>query len=116
MAQMTNALRHEYHALYDSCITSPGHSAEVAAAVKKMKANRRRYQAVGKPLRIPWYVVAVIHAMEGSLSFSTHLHNGDPLTSRTVNAPAGRPPRGQPPFKWEQSARDALTFDNFASW
>src|SRR5258708_31039884 len=53
--------------------------------------------------------------MGSGLSFNRHLHNGDPLTARTVQVPAGRPPDGQPPFTWEQSAVDALTFEGFAN-
>jgi lysozyme family protein len=44
-------------------------------------------------------------------NFNRHLHNGDPLTSRTVHVPAGRPKSGTPPFTWEQSAVDALAYD-----
>ncbi len=116
MATLTNALRNEYQALYDSCVIGKGHAAEIAATVKKVKQNRKRYEAVGKPLGIPWYVVGLIHAMEGSLSFTTHLHNGDPLTARTVHVPTGRPTTGNPPFTWEQSARDALGYEGFGSW
>ena len=46
--------------------------------------------------------------MESSQSFHKHLHNGDPLTARTVQQPPGRPKNGSPPFTWEQSAADAL--------
>ena len=45
------------------------------------------------------------------MSFSRHLHNGDPLKARTVNVPSGRPPIGQPPFKFDDSAVDALRVD-----
>src|SRR6185503_1942949 len=57
----------------------------------------------------------MIHEMEGGLNFATHLHNGDPLTHRTVQVPAGRPPNGLPPFQWEESAIDALTLEGFAA-
>ena len=50
--------------------------------------------------------------MESSLNFKRHLHNGDPLTARTVHVPSGRPRQGDPPFTWEQSAADALTLRN----
>jgi hypothetical protein len=46
--------------------------------------------------------------MEASQNFKAHLHNGDPLTARTVQVPAGRPKKGKPPFSWEESAADAL--------
>jgi len=83
----------------------------VVAVVTKIVTNRPRYEAVQTKTNVPWYIVAVIHSMEGSLNFKTHLHNGDPLTARTVHVPKGRP-KGTPPFKWEDSAVDALEFDN----
>lgn len=52
--------------------------------------------------------------------FLYHLHCGDPLTGRTVNVPKGRPkfnpggniepPSKTNPYKWEESAIDALRF------
>jgi lysozyme family protein len=56
-------------------------------------------------------MIGVIHAMEGGFNFAGHLHNGDPLTSRTKNGPRHRPQTGTPPFVWEDSAVDALTVD-----
>src|SRR4030095_4461647 len=64
---------------------------------------------------VPWYVIGIIHEMEGGLNFSTHLHNGDPLTARTVQVPAGRPPTGGRPLPVEESAIDALTLEAFHS-
>src|SRR5213079_2695454 len=77
----------------------------------KIIANRQRYEQVEQATKVPWYVVAVIHSLEGSLKFTTHLHNGDPLTAKTVHVPKGRP-AGTPPFRWEDSAADALEFDH----
>jgi hypothetical protein len=54
--------------------------------------------------------------MEASLVFTAHLHNGDPLTARTIHVPSGRPLTGQPPFTWEESATDALSFSHKAEW
>jgi lysozyme family protein len=65
---------------------------------------------------VPWYVIAVIHNMECGLDFTEHLHNGDPLTRRTINDPPGRPKTGQPPFAWEVSALDALQYDGLTTW
>ena len=53
----------------------------------------------------------VIHSLEAGLSFARHLHNGDPLSARTVQVPRGRPLADEPPFTWEQSAADALTME-----
>jgi hypothetical protein len=36
---------------------------------------------------------------------------GDPLTARTSNEPAGRPRAGNPPFLWSESAADAVCYD-----
>jgi len=114
--QLTTSLSREYQRLYDSCQIHQERRAAVDAIVARLKANRARYEAVGKPLGIPWYVVAVIHTMETGIDFTRHLHNGDPLTARTVHVPAGRPPKGKPPFTWEQSAQDALACQGFTSW
>jgi uncharacterized protein (TIGR02594 family) len=57
---------------------------------------------------VPWYVVGLIHSLESDFDFTTHLHNGDPLTARTKQEPAGRPANGSPKFTWAESALDAL--------
>lgn len=66
------------------------------------------YTDVERKTRVPWWVVAALHARESDQDFSKHLHNGDPLTARTVHVPSGRPAQGSPPFTWQQSAIDAL--------
>jgi lysozyme family protein len=108
---LTPKLKQEYEDLFASCVISEAKRSAVVAVVTKIVTNRPRYEAVQTKTNVPWYIVAVIHSMEGSLNFKTHLHNGDPLTARTVHVPKGRP-KGTPPFKWEDSAVDALEFDN----
>lgn len=105
----TPALQAEYVDLFTGCVVSPGKAGSVDGLVDKLASNRDRYEAVGSGLGIPWFLIAVIHNMESSQSFKGHLHNGDPLTARTWQVPAGRPASGNPPFTWEQSATDALT-------
>src|SRR2546426_3780207 len=102
----TSSLRDEYQELFDSCHVRPERATEVNGLVKKVAQNRERYDGVGAPLGIPWYFVGVIHGMEASFDFTRHLHNGDPLTARTVQEPPNRPASGQPPFTWEESATD----------
>ena len=63
------------------------------------------------PNAMPWIFPALLHVMESNLDFTTHLHNGDSLKRRTVNAPAGRPVKGTAPFTWLESALDALRYD-----
>src|SRR2546428_237236 len=108
MPSLTPTLRKEYQALFDTCDIRPQRQPEVATLVTQITQNKARYDTIANATGIPWYVVGVIHSMESSLHFSTHLHNGDPLTKRTVHVPQGRPVSGAPPFAWEESALDAL--------
>lgn len=64
---------------------------------------------------VPWFIIAVIHQLEASGNFNTHLHNGNPLSAKTTDVPKNRP-LGDPPFTWEESAQDALTFDGLNNW
>lgn len=107
-------LRQEYTDLFNSCvINKPLPVQEVVDAILKSKA---RYDAVSKTSNIPWFVIAVIHNMECSLNFRQHLHNGDPLNKKTVNVPKDRPPGWDGKGTWEESALDALSYDNLTSW
>ena len=108
MPSLTPALRGEYQTLFDTCDIRPQRQQAVATLVTQMAQNQARYDVIATATGIPWYVVGVIHNMEASLNFRTHLHNGDPLTQRTVHVPQGRPVSGAPPFTWEDSALDAL--------
>ncbi len=112
---LTAALRAEYDRLFESCVIRPERAAAVDAIVAKLQAQQTRYQQAGQSLRIPWYFVALIHNMEASLDFTRHLHNGDPLSARTVQVPKGRPKTGAPPFTWEFSAADALSMKGLSA-
>src|SRR5436309_2013959 len=114
--QLTPTLRNEYVLLWESCLVKPNRVAAASSLGAKVNANRARYETVGKPLGVPWFVVGAIHALESGLDFTRHLHNGDPLTARTTHVPAGRPKTGKPPFTWEQSAIDALRGQGLAAW
>ena len=105
---LTPALRADYEQLFQSCVIRPTRLAEVDATADRLVANRARYETVTASTGVPWPVVAVVHNMEASLTFTSHLHNGDPLTARTVQVPKGCPRTGRPPFTWEVSAGDAL--------
>ena len=106
--RFTPTLSDEYQRLFDRCQIRSERAREVNGIVNKVTQHRERYQGVGEPLDVPWYFVGVIHGMEASFNFKCHLHNGDPLTGRTVQEPPNRPATGQAPFTWEDSARDAL--------
>jgi lysozyme family protein len=113
---LSAALRHEYQTLFDGCIIDPARMRDVDRLIERIAAASTRYDAVAQPLRIPWQLIGVIHCMEASLNFGTHLHNGDPLTARTRQVPKGRPKDGSPPFTWEASAEDALRLAGLDRW
>lgn len=97
-----------YRALWDSAVVREEWAAPARAMAEKMVAHQGRYAAAVAGTSTPWWFVAVLHGMECGLCFDRHLHNGDPLSARTVRRPAGLPAVGAPPFTWEESARDAL--------
>ena len=111
-----HALRPEYERLFANCKVLAEQRMNVGALVNRVFAHRPRYEAVGKPLGTPWWIIGALHAMESELDFRTHLHNGDPLTQRTVQEPSGYPKEGNPPFTWEFSATDALKLHGFHVW
>lgn len=113
--ELTPALREEYASLFASCETTKATIVRVTWA--RIVSDRDVYTLVGDTAGgMPWFVVGVLHMMEASGSFRTHLHNGDPLTERTVHVPRGRPATGTPPFSWHDSAVDALRFERFDAW
>jgi lysozyme family protein len=109
----TPDLRREYRRLFRTATVRPERKALVKQIADSLAAHKSRYQRAGDPIGVPWWFVAIIHSLEASQNFHTHLHNGDPLSHQTVHVPAGRP-LGDPPFTWVESARDALTFDGLA--
>lgn len=106
-------LKPEYERLFNTCEIKPSKFAEIDSIANRIIQNKSRYEAIGKPLNMPWYFIGITHCMECGLSFNKHLHNGDPLTARTVQMPKGRPKTGHPPFSFEDSARDALVYEGF---
>ena len=112
---LTQALTAEYQHLFDTCSIQPQHQAAVERLARQLTQQQPRYAAVAQLTDIPWPVIAVIHALEASQRFDRHLHNGDPLHSRTVHVPKHRP-LTRPPFTWETSAIDALHYSSLSAW
>ncbi len=109
-----DGLRVEYEAWFEAMTIRPEYQDKVDWHAKQLMKHRARYQEVSPLVNdLPWAMIAVIHAMECGFNFAGHLHNGDPLTSRTTHVPAGRPATGEPPFSWQESAVDALTLEEF---
>lgn len=104
-------LRDEYIALFDRGRLQPQFADNAEFYVSRLIKFKPSYQQLGAGMGIPWPIIGVIHGMECGFNFNTHLHNGDPLTARTVHVPKGHPQTGQPPFTWIDSARDALVLE-----
>jgi len=113
MPGLTPTLRQEYEDLFKTCQTRPNRAAEVERTVNQIGSGRTRYDTVSAATGVPWHFTGIIHSLECSCNFRQHLHNGDPLTARTVHVPKGRPKSGEPPFAWEDSARDSLDYEGF---
>lgn len=76
------------------------------------ESKNRRYREVERTTGVPWWVIAILHSLESSQNFGTHLHNGDPLSAPTVHEPKNRPANWRPGMSWEESAADAITQGN----
>jgi len=98
----------EYRRMFFAASLDPQQRAAVDRMADQVIAGQQRYKLVVEGTNVPWFFVGIIHGLETGFSFDRHLHNGDPLTARTVHIPVGRPSDGNPPFTWEQSARDAI--------
>jgi lysozyme family protein len=112
-------LRAEYADFFARCALRDGFAGNVEFYVSRLLKSKAVYQQTGAPLGVPWAFIGVVHGMECGFNFQTHLHNGDPLSRRTVQVPRGRPATGNPPFTWVESARDALTLkrlNEVADW
>jgi len=109
-------LKAEYQHLWDSMIIRGEKIPLVDHIVDKLAMHADSYRRVAKVYEMPWSVVAAIHSLEAGGNFGCHLHNGDPLSHRTVHVPKGRPADGNPPFSWEDSAVDALDIEIPEDW
>lgn len=125
MSTMASNYRKEYSFLWDTMVIDPKRKADVNKLVAKAKANKPIYLDIIDTLKknnpimtsqgkinIPWQFLACVHYMECGFSFKHHLHNGDPLTHKTVRVPKGRPVRGDAPFTFKESALDALVYQD----
>lgn len=107
-------LKSEYEDLFARCVIPADKASVVAWHRKMLLQGKSRYVEAEGRTGVPWWFIGIIHAMEASFNFRAHLHNGDPLTARTVQVPARRPPTWNPPSDWLSSAIDALQYQGFA--
>jgi lysozyme family protein len=98
----------EYRRLAIQARVRPQWAPAASMAAQNIIEGKAEYESIKQRTGVPWWVIGGIHQMESSGDFSTHLANGDPLTDRTVQEPAGLPKHGEPPFTWEEGAMAAL--------
>jgi lysozyme family protein len=106
------SLKDEYLRFFAACEPRADKADNIEHYMTNLARGRETYEKVAAATGVPWFFVGIAHGMEGGFDFTTHLHNGDRLSARTVRVPAGRPPFGNPPFAWHDSAIDALTLQN----
>lgn len=110
----------KYQDLYNRMVFRNERMKDAEAAARLILKGKANYDRVSEKLggKIPWYFIGITHYMECSCNFSRHLHNGDPLTKKTIRVPAGRP-KADPwngsgkPYTFIESAMDALTMKGF---
>lgn len=109
------SLKGEYRRFYETLSIRPERSESAQWHLDMIRQSRPRYERCAARAEVPWFFVAVIHALESSFNFRAHLHNGDfPLSTRTRQVPAGRPKVWLPPSDWESSATDAMRLLGFS--
>lgn len=107
----------QYQRLFDTCIINLDKLSLIKPIVGKILKGKDRYEALANRINIPWHFIGITHSLEANNDFDKHLHNGDPLSARTVKEPTGRPRIWDPPTDWESSAIDALSsFANKIDW
>lgn len=102
------ALKAEYAQKWANMDISPNRVLLAQQQASKIVVNRTIYEGLQAKTNVPWHFIGLLHLRESNCNFGTHLHNGDPLTARTVHVPVGYPRTGTAPFSFEYSAIDAL--------
>lgn len=105
--------------LWNKCEIKENKLSEIDSNINQIIKGKEIYQKVSDIIGCPWYLIGIIHGLEGGYDFNSHLHNGDSLKKRTVHVPKNRPPFGSGPYHWDVSAIDALqmkSWDKIEEW
>lgn len=114
--QLSKKLRDEYEWMWQNQIimSLKGDIDFATRFIASHSDDNSVYKEVSMATRVPVEVIGVTHMRESSFNFTRHLHNGDPLTGRTIQVPAGRPidppAVGASSYSWKESAIDAIFF------
>lgn len=94
--------------LLKTAIISPQWMDAANAFKKHYEKNHDQYAEAWAHTNVPAPIIAVVNYLENGGRFDRHPHNGDALSARTHQVPAGRPKEGNPPFTWLESAIDCF--------
>lgn len=107
MTTCTDAYRAEAERLFAAMIITD--QKRIDAAARRILRIKPTLLQVAARIGVPWPWIGAILERESGCRIDRHVHNGDPLTARTVNVPKGRlPAPAAPPFSFADSAYDAL--------
>lgn len=115
MSQPSPTRRNEYRKLFDTLEIRAKRAKAIDQLCARAVALVPRYALASTSTGVPWYFIAAVHLRESTFKIA-HLHNGDPLSARTVHVPAGRPKTPEPPYTFEQSAEDAVRLKKLHQW
>lgn len=76
----------EYETLYRDAVLRPDMSSSVAAAARRIAANRARYEPIAVATGVPWYVIGILHAVQCEMQFDRNLRDGVPLARSSDRA------------------------------
>ena len=109
-------LKPRYEELFASCKIRSSWFPKVQEIAQTIISLRSHYyNAIEAQTTVPWWFVGILHYRESGFR-EAHLHNGDPLTARTVREPVGRPlalPQNGRVYTFVESAVDALQLKDF---
>lgn len=100
-----------YTAMWAKAQIAPAHVAAAKALAARIIANKAVYQEIEAQTGVPWFMIGVIHLRESSLDLTTYLGNGDPLSRKTTDVPAGRGPFAT----FVLGAIDALVYQGYTT-
>ena len=108
------SLYDHYIEKWQDCYIPSKYKDGLAIRVKKLLFLEDEYREFANACAVeinfahPWFMGAALHYRENNNKFNGHMHNGDPLTKRTIHVPKGRPKKGNPPFSFTASYVDAM--------
>jgi lysozyme family protein len=108
------SLKKDYEYRYSTAKIQADQAGIVSNSGKFIVQNRSRFEQVAKEIGCPWCFVGILSVMEAGHSFRGWLANGNPLTGKTYDVPAGlEVPGKNPPYDWAEAAVVSLKLKGY---